>query len=83
MSHTGDRLRDLARQLGSGSRDDVEDVWLDLWKSGRSKPLISAHPKATKAIVSFARMRSDDQLAGGDAGYWEMVEKVIKREVEK
>ena len=81
MSHTGDRLRDLARQLGTGSRDDVEDVWLDLWRSGKSKPLINRFPKATKAIITFARMKADGQLTGGDAGYWEMIEKVIAKEV--
>lgn len=74
---TETRLRALAAQLGQGSPEDVETLWLDMWRAGSSKELIAAYPAATKAIIGFARMKAKGDLTGGQEGYLEMCGKAI------
>jgi len=78
VSHTEARLRAVAAQLGSGSLEDVNRVWGLLRGWDDVKKLYHSHPAQLRAIVSFARMKAKGDLAGGEAGYAEMVGKVVE-----
>ncbi len=84
------RLSELADALGSGTLEDVNALWtrlrgtenvLDLWARLFPKDEHTKHP--VSAILTFARMRAEGTLAGGDAGYSEMTRKVIAAAVKR
>ena len=77
MSPTAARLRALAFALGSGSLDDVNRVWGELKATAHTRELYHSYPDAVSSIVQFSRMRAGGNLTGGEAGFSEMIEKVI------
>ena len=76
MTTTASMLRAVAAMLAKGDAEKVEAAWEHLKKGAAVKALYRSHPDQLSAIVSFARMRARGKLAGGDAGYAEMTNKV-------